>query len=134
MADDRLAEIRARVVAATPAPWRLKRQSIRDRIYRWEVFAPVNAGHGVRPIALLTDGFVQTDADAELIARAPADLAWAVAEVERLRAALAELVEVADLRGDSTLPHPADDPKPWTARMQTAWDEARKAGEDAVDG
>jgi len=41
--------------------------------------------------------------------------------------ALKELVEVADLRGDSTLSHPADDPVLWTARMQTAWDEARAA-------
>lgn len=41
--------------------------------------------------------------------------------------ALEELLEVADLRGDSTLPHPADDSVLWTARMQDAWDEARTA-------
>jgi len=34
-----------------------------------------------------------------------------------------ELKEVADLRGDNDLPHPSDDPKTWTARMQDAWDE-----------
>lgn len=41
--------------------------------------------------------------------------------------ALEELLEVADKRGDSTLPHPADDPLPWTARMQDAWEEAEAA-------
>ena len=51
----------------------------------------------------------------------------ALALIERYREALEELVEVADLRGDSTLPHPADDPLLWTARMQTAWDDARAA-------
>jgi len=48
-------------------------------------------------------------------------------EIERLRKALRELIEVADLRGDSTLPHPADDPHLWTARMQDAWNIARQA-------
>lgn len=52
---------------------------------------------------------------------------WAVARIAELEGALSELVEVADLRGDSMLPHPADDPILWTARMQTAWDEARTA-------
>ena len=37
--------------------------------------------------------------------------------------AVQELLEVAALRGDSTLPAPEDDPKLWTARMQTAWDD-----------
>ncbi len=46
-------------------------------------------------------------------------------ELTALRAALAELIMVADLRGDSTLPRPENDPILWTARMQTAWDEAR---------
>ena len=44
-----------------------------------------------------------------------------------LLAALQELVEVADLRGDSDLPHPADDPKMWSARMAEAWEDARAA-------
>ena len=61
-------------------------------------------------------------------------------EVERLRTELAELkqerdrlrdiyyasselFEVAQLRGDNELPHPADDPLLWTARMQEAWNE-----------
>ena len=36
-----------------------------------------------------------------------------------------ELLEVADLRGDSDLPGPYDDPKMWTMRMQEAWDNLR---------
>jgi len=38
-----------------------------------------------------------------------------------------ELLEVAALRGDHELPHPADDPKPWSARMSTAWEDLRAA-------
>lgn len=52
------------------------------------------------------------------------DVAEAV--IDRLRGALSELVEVAELRGDSDLPAPPDDPRLWTARMQEAWDEARR--------
>ena len=44
------------------------------------------------------------------------------ARVKRLEAVLRELVEVATLRGDNDLPHPMNDPKLWTARMQDAWD------------
>lgn len=42
-----------------------------------------------------------------------------------------ELLEVARLRGDDELPHPCDDPKRWTSRMQKAWNELREAAEDA---
>ena len=47
--------------------------------------------------------------------------------VQELLEAATELLEVADLRGDSDLPHPSNDPYLWTARMQTAWDEIRAA-------
>lgn len=56
-----------------------------------------------------------------------AAIRYTLALIERYRAALEELVEVADLRWDSVLPHPADDPKLWTARMQAAWDNAHVA-------
>lgn len=50
------------------------------------------------------------------------------AEVARLREALEELIEVSDLRGDiDEIPHPCDDPKLWTARLISAWDNARAA-------
>ena len=55
------------------------------------------------------------------------------AEVDRLREVATELLKVADLRGDSELPHPADDPIDWTARMQEAWDDLRAALK-AADG
>lgn len=42
-----------------------------------------------------------------------------------LREAAKELLEVADLRGDSDLPHPSNEDALWTARMQQAWDEMR---------
>ena len=47
--------------------------------------------------------------------------------------ALTELLEVGDLRSDTQLPHPSDDPLLWTARMQEAWDVVReqKAAYDA---
>lgn len=45
------------------------------------------------------------------------------AAVERLVETSKELQEVATLRGDNKLPPPADDRRPWTARMQTAWNE-----------
>jgi len=47
-------------------------------------------------------------------------------ENEHLRSALIELVEVATLRDDNDLPHPADDDKKWTARMQEAWNTAEE--------
>lgn len=56
------------------------------------------------------------------------ELAGIVERIKRERdaavEALGEIVEVATLRGDNDLPHPADDQKTWTARMQTAWDDA----------
>ena len=54
-------------------------------------------------------------------------LAAAEAEVNRLREAAEELLTVAELRGDSDLPHPSADDRLWTARMQTAWDALRAA-------
>lgn len=48
-------------------------------------------------------------------------------ETEDLVNAATELLEVARLRGDNDLPHPADDPKLWTARMQNAWEELQNA-------
>ena len=46
---------------------------------------------------------------------------------ETLKEAAQELLEVAKLRGDDELPHPSDDPKLWTSRMQTAWQELEAA-------
>jgi hypothetical protein len=48
-------------------------------------------------------------------------------DVDRLVEAAKEVYEVATLRGDNDLPHPENDSKLWTARMQTAWDELANA-------
>jgi len=55
------------------------------------------------------------------------------AEVERLREAATELLEVADLSEDSLLPPPECDPLLWAARTQDAWDDLRAALK-AADG
>ena len=43
-----------------------------------------------------------------------------------LAEAAIELTAVARLREDDVLPKPEDDPKLWTARMQSAWNELDK--------
>lgn len=50
-----------------------------------------------------------------------------IESVAILRDAVGELLEVANLRGDNELPSPPDDPKLWTARMQSAWDSLDEA-------
>lgn len=52
-----------------------------------------------------------------------AEYAVRVRKLKAVVEAAEELLEVAELRGDNDLPHPADDPKLWTARMQDAWGE-----------
>ena len=65
---DRIAEIRARLDAATPGPWLVRNG-----------WVDLNNLHGdVIPVG-------HNDADADLIAHAPADIAWLLDEVERLR-------------------------------------------------
>lgn len=53
---------------------------------------------------------------------------------QRFLNAAVELLAVAEIRGDDELPHPWDDEKPWTARMQDAWLEFRKVVELARPG
>ncbi len=55
----------------------------------------------------------------ELIAREAAEAKCE--RLDRVHEAAKEVWEVTQLRGDEDLPHPADDPKLWTARMQDAW-------------
>ena len=72
---DRLQEIRARLDAATPGPWVVK---------------PPGEGKsssGIRRGALDIAWSVTAREDADLIANAPADIAWLLAEVERLQRA-----------------------------------------------
>jgi hypothetical protein len=84
----------------------------------------------------VTNRYVATDRILALLAETPGEAGLVYQRVafsspspapDALRDAAEELLTVADLRGDSDLPHPADDEKHWTARMQTAWDDLRAA-------
>lgn len=92
MTPEALEAIRARLAAATPGPWTLPYHD-----------GALAGPHGASLLGLDVDGMaiVWARADAELIAHAPADIAALLAEVERLRAEVAERVEaerVADAR------------------------------------
>jgi hypothetical protein len=65
------------------------------------------------------------DALGKHIARLEAENAALRGRVKVLEEASEEVLTVADLRGDTDLPHPADDPKTWTGRMAEAWDALR---------
>ena len=83
---DRLTEIRARLDAATPGPW--ERHPSEPWIYvRRGPFTVNIIGTQLRA--------AQQHGDADLIAHAPADIAWLLAEVERLekRVAMYEVVK-----------------------------------------
>lgn len=75
--DDRLAQIKSRLAAATPGPW----SWLRDE-YRADGPRPVCRISCIEGDIALTYGNTH---DADLIANAPGDLAWLIAEVERLR-------------------------------------------------
>ena len=75
----RIAEIRARLDAATPGPW--KRSLSGSHYNPWKV-------HRGAILVALSGEAVE---DADLIAHAPADIAWLLDEVERLREAAAEI-------------------------------------------
>jgi hypothetical protein len=89
---DRTEEIRARVAKVTPGPWHLftNRHPTSDG-QRWGCVEKKRHPAGGAGTPLL-DGCYWTGerqrADADLIAHAPADLAWLLAENDRLRAAL----------------------------------------------
>jgi hypothetical protein len=93
---DRLAEIRARLDAATPGPWTTDRSPLADDGnsawfpecgYFYEVTAP-------RLQKYVAEAYGHEPADAELIAHAPADIAWLLGEVERLAARVRMYEEV----------------------------------------
>ena len=105
----------------TPGEWVV--QPKLENSYHWLVVAAIDQAGNARPLfgsleptmerGLKTQQADEIMANTRLIASAP-----------DLLSALEELLEVATLRGDNCLGNPADDPKLWTARMQTAWDEA----------
>lgn len=83
LTDARLRSIRRRLRAATPGPWRYDGCSVTDQRRTGDSFSMEWIPNGIA----VSDERVnmRIDADAELIAHAPADLAMLVAEIERLR-------------------------------------------------
>lgn len=96
MTADRRADIRARLDAATPGPWEA-RQNIHAEFTVHEVRRPGTFGLVASP------NYGRDDygrADAELIAHAPADLAWLLDDADAARATLAALVADVDALAD----------------------------------
>jgi len=79
---DRLAEIRARLDAATPGPW-TPEETQRGHDIWWQ------PGEGMRDGRVAN---VYVERDAHFIAHAPADIAWLLDEVERLREEMPDAV------------------------------------------
>lgn len=89
---DRLSEIEARLKAATPGPWFFIPNNVP---WNWGSSAgsisgrATNRGNSQEICAFSFHageaGRDQLEPNGELIAHAPADLAWAVAEIKRLR-------------------------------------------------
>jgi hypothetical protein len=83
--NDRLTEIRARLDAATPAPWtRFARNASAPDEDDWYL------GHDVHGPPRAQRGQIERVADAELIAHAPDDLAHLLALVDQLQGQLDE--------------------------------------------
>lgn len=80
MSATRIAEIRARLAAATPGPWDVGE---RDGGMGWDVFQ-VNGDDLPQP---RLRGMFGHQPDAEFIAHAPADLQWCLARIAALETA-----------------------------------------------
>ena len=93
---DRLDEIKARLGAATPSPW--KADTIENVGNNWLIGTVLNAGsdqEGAQWI-VTTDGLHASECtsggaeeDTQFIAHSPDDIKWLIAEVERLEEQLA---------------------------------------------
>lgn len=105
----RLDEIRARLAAATPGPWTLFAAAAESEVMAVlkpgeprERIVTMDADHYVVTLGVDEcgdgDGPDRAVADATLIANAPADLAYLLGEVERLRAVLSSKAVYESLR------------------------------------
>ena len=79
-----LEPIKERLAAATPGPWRVWTDPDPTKVRATAVETAWCHGDIEGDTELITD-YLPTDADAEMIAHAPSDLAALVAEVEQLR-------------------------------------------------
>jgi len=75
----------------------------------------------------LPDWWPLEDADKPAPSAPPSTVPAEAAGETPLLDAATELLEVSDLRGDSEMPNPCDDPKLWTSRAQEAWENLRIA-------
>src|SRR5689334_17561342 len=82
---DRVAEIRTRLAAATPGPWEVEREEL-DARYFDDDEAAMAFPRAIGPLTVedIDGDEVRIEANAALIAAAPADLEWACGEIERL--------------------------------------------------
>ena len=80
-----LEPIKERLAAATPGPWRVWHDPDPSKVRSTAVETAWCYGDIEGDTELITD-YLPTDADAEMIAHAPEDIAALVAEVEQLRA------------------------------------------------
>lgn len=87
MSPERLAEIRARLEAATPGPWKARRTRT-DLAFHVPAMVVWERSEGTTRVltfvAVCEAALAPNDANADLIANAPTDLADLLAEVERL--------------------------------------------------
>ena len=126
---EQIAELVRLEKAATPGLWQMS--GVRQKMVGsdWHFVGP----DSLQIIAVsysdrTTEEHCQSFSDAKLIPLMKNTLPALLREVMELREALGayqgsveEILEVAALRGDNDLPHPADDPKRWSSRMQEAW-------------
>lgn len=84
--DARLAEIRARWAEATPGPWVRERADWQNIVCR--AVPARGPGRHIAGVGGSSALGHNGNADAAAIAAAPEDVAWLLAEVERLRALL----------------------------------------------
>ena len=117
-ADERAAAVRARLEAATPGPW--------QRVLRWsQVDRDWTQAAVTGDPSIVGDAYPipRSDADADLIANAPVDLAWLLAERERLTQALRRIASAEGFEGAGMIDGGSFPERELRARMRFA-DEA----------
>ena len=104
----RIDEIRDRLDKATPGPWK----ATYEPDDRWTSITGQGHNDGGRwllcPEVATCEG--EDHPDADLIANAPADLAWCLGKIERLSTKLAMVSLIVDDEPDPCPEHPNDDP------------------------
>ena len=104
-----LEPIKERLAAATPGPWRVWTDPDPTKVRATAVETAWCHGDIEGDTELITD-YLPTDADAEMIAHAPSDLAALVAEVERLRGQIDAVRAATANHPNPCEKHPEDDP------------------------